>query len=207
MFREGILWSKTPSTTSPVKNFPLRPVLLAAASLCCLLPLRAHAQAASQLYADAVQTLKTGDVADAKHKLQLALEIDKNFLPASALLSRIISDQRTNGANAPGVSVRTLEKTIVPVEFKEPTLTSALEFLRQRADEMTGGKVKINFAVNLPPELANKRVTLKLDRVPIMEVLKYIGEFTGVSFQVQPYAILVTPATTLPVPPAASPTP
>ncbi len=163
----------------------------------------ARAQTAVQVYSEGVEAYKQGDVDTAKHKLALALEIDKNFRPASALLSRIISDQRAGGADAPGVSVRTLEKTIVPVEFKDTTLTSALEFLRQRVDEMTGGTAKINFAVNLPPELANKRVTLKLDRVPVMEVLKYIGEFTGVSFQVQPYAILVTPTAA----PAASPTP
>lgn len=154
----------------------------------------APAQTATQVYAEGVEAYKQGDVETAKHKLALALEIDRNFRPASALLSRIGSDQRAGGANAPGIPFQALETTVVPVEFKETTLTSALEILRQRADETTGGKLKINFAVNLPPELASKRVTLKLDRVPITEVLRYVGELTGVSFQVQKYAIMVTPA-------------
>ncbi len=153
----------------------------------------AQNQTAVQVYSEAVEAYKQGNVESAKRQLTLALEIDKNFRPASALLSRIVSDQRMGGANAPGLSVRMLEKTIVPVEFKDTPLTSALEILRQRADETTGGKLKINFAVNLPPESASKRLTLKLDRVPVMEVLRYVGEMTGVSFQVQPYAIVVTP--------------
>ena len=164
-----------------------------------------NAQTATQVYSEGVDALKQGDVETAKHKLELALEIDKNFRPASALLSRIVADQRAGGANASGLSLRALRTTVVPVEFKDATLTSALEFLRQRADETTGGKLKINFAVNLPPDLANKRVTLKLDRVPIMEVLRYIGECTGVSFQVQKYAIVVTPAAATAPPANATP--
>ncbi len=164
-------------------------------------------QTATQVHSDAVEIYKRGDVESAKRQLQLALEIDKNFRPASALLSRISADQRGGGANAPGMTLRSLQTTIVPVEFKDTSLTSALEILRQRADETTGGKLKMNFSVNLPPDLANKHVTLKLDRVPVIELLRYLGESSGVSFQVQKYAILVTPATAAAPAPVASPAP
>ena len=106
----------------------------------------ASAQTATQVYSEGVEAYKQGDIDSAKHKLALALEIDKNFRPASALLSRIIADQRAGGATAPGMSLKALQTTVVPVEFKDTTLASALEFLRQRADETTGGKLKINFA-------------------------------------------------------------
>ncbi len=171
---------------------------------------QAMAQTATQVYSEGVEALKQGDIDAAKHKLQLALEIDRNCRPASALLSRINTEQRAGSAGAPGLSSRALERTVVPVEFKDTTLTSALEILRQRADETTGGKLKLNFAVNVPPDLANKRVTLKFDRVPISEVLRYVGELTGVNFEVQPYAIMVTPAATATAAapsPAANPTP
>ena len=155
---------------------------------------RARAQTAVQVYSEGVEAYKQGEMETAKHKLALALEIDKNFRPASALLARIAADQRAGGANAPGLSFKALQTTVVPVEFKDTTLTSALEILRQRAEESTGGKLKINFAVNLPPEVANKKVTLKLDRVPVIEIMRYMGELTGTSFEVQRYAIVVTPA-------------
>lgn len=196
-------WYPANMTLRWYQNGILYAVLLTVFSLVAS---RAQAQTAVQVYSEGMEAYKQGNADLAKRKLALALEIDKNFRPASALLNRINSDQRAGGAIAPGMSAKTLERTVVPVEFKDTTLTSALEFLRQRADETTGGKLKINFAVNLPPELANKRVTLKLDRVPVSEVLKYIGELAGVSFQVQPYAIVVTPAVPTTAP-AASPAP
>ena len=181
--------------------------LVMAALIVTLVP-NASAQTATQVYAEGVEAYKQGDVETAKHKLAMALEIDRNYRPASLLLGKIASDQRASASGAPGLSSRMLEKTVVPVEFKDTTLNSALEFLRQRADETTGGKLKLNFAVNLPPELANKRVTLKLDRVPVSEVLRYIGDLTGVRFEVQQYAILVTPAAAVSAPSsAANPTP
>ena len=163
----------------------------------------ASAQTATQVYTEGVEAYKQGDVESAKHKLALALEIDKNYRPANVLLGRISAEERAGGANTAGISVKALQTTVVPVEFKDTTLSTALEILRQRTEEGTAGKLKLNFAVNLPPEFANKRVTLKLDRVPVMEVMRYIGELTGVSFQVQKYAIMVTPASA----PVSSPTP
>ena len=196
-----------------MKIFSFRTFLLAAASLCWLLPLRAHAQTAPQLYADAVQSLQAGDVAAAKHKLQLTLEIDRNFAPASALLKRINLVQATTpgaqGAAAP-VPVGTLRTLAFPVEFKETSLPTALEYIQQQVQAASGGKANVNFVLQLPPELANRKVTLRLNHVPVMDVLHYIGDLAGVSFQVQPYAIVVVPATVVPAstePAGASPHP
>ena len=192
----------------PLKRLPAAYWVVFVAAAVLPIP-RATAQTATQVYSEGVDALKQGDIPSAKHKLELALEIDRNYRPASALLNRINAEQRASAMGAPGLSSRALERTVVPVEFKDTTLTSALEILRQRADETTGGKLKINFAVNLPPDLANKRVTLKMDRVPITEVLRYMGELTGVNFEVQQYAIMVTPAPTISTTPspAVNPTP
>ena len=197
-----------------MKLFSFRPAVLAAACLCCLLPLGAHAQTASQLYTDAVQSLQAGDVADAKHKLQLTLEIDKNFAPASTLLKRINLMQQQpkpggQGAAAP-VPLGTLRTLTFPVEFKETSLPTALEYIRQQVQTASGGKAEVNFVLQLPPELASRKVTLRLNHVPVMDVLQYIGNLAGVSFQVQPYAITVVPATVVPAsaePAGASPHP
>ena len=153
----------------------------------------AQAQTASQEYAQGVQALGDGDVEGAKGKLQLALQIDPQFRPASALLARIAAAQKP-GAPSPGLSEKTLEQTLLSVEFNATTLGSAIEYLRQRVAQDSGGKLQINFAVNLPPDLVNKRVTLKLDRVPLSEVMRYLGDMAGVKFERQPYAIAVTPA-------------
>ena len=192
-----------------MKLFSLRSLVLIAAVFCCLLPARAHAQTASQLYADAVQSLQAGDVADAKRKLQLTLEIDQSFAPAAALLKRInLTPQPPkpgNQAAAAPVPLGTLRTLTFPVEFKDTSLPNALEYIRQQVETASGGRAVVNFVLQLPPDLASKKVTLRLNHVPVMEVLHYLGDLAGVSFQVQQYAIAVVPAATMPA--GASPHP
>ena len=173
--------------------------LLVLAVLCGVLPARMHAQqTASQLYDDAVRSYQAGDVEEAKRKLQLTLEVDKNFRPASALLGRIDLAQRKPAAPgqaaAAPVPLRLLQTMAFPVEFKDTTLSTALESIRQQVEQASGGQAQINFVLQLPPELANKKITLRLNHVPVLDVLHYLGDLAGVKFQVQPYAIAVVPA-------------
>ena len=153
----------------------------------------ASAQTASQFYTEAVQTYEAGDVNAAKQKLRLALEIDGNFRPASALLTKIAADEKKAGTQPVGVSAQTLSKVIVPVEFKDTSLKTAIEILRQHISEKTGGKVEVNFVLRLPPDLENKKITLELNHVPASEVMRYIGSLAGVDFKVEQYAVLVVP--------------
>ena len=179
------------NTTTPLRAICFAGVLAAAA---IVLPSSSKAQSASQLYTEAVQTYEAGDVAGAKQKLRLSLEIDKNFRPSATLLAKIASDEKQAGAQPTGVSAQTLSKVIVPVEFKDTSLQTAIEILRQRISEKSGGKVEVNFVLKLPPDLANKKITIHLDRVPASEVMRYIGLYAGVDFKLEPYAVLVVPA-------------
>lgn len=164
----------------------------------------ARAQTASQLYAQGVQSYNQGDAEPAKRQLQLALEVDKNFHPATALLNRITLERQAASASVPAatLSARTLERMTVPVEFKDTTLQSALDFIHQKIESVSNGKTQVNFVLNVPPELANKKITLQLDHAPVTELLRYVGELAGVNFQIQKYAVLVTPAA-----PGIAPTP
>ncbi len=180
----------------------LRVVFLAGALVCATLSV-ASAQTASQLYNEGVQTYEAGNVDAAKQKLRLALEIDKNFRPASILLNKIAAEERQAGSQPMGVSVKSLEKVIVPIDFNDTTFQTAVEILRQRISEKSGGKVEVNFVFKLPPELANKRVTLHLDHVPASEAMRYMGSLAGVEFKIEQYAVLVVPAGS-PRPAAAS---
>ena len=153
----------------------------------------AKGQSASQFYTEAVQTYEAGDTAGAKQKLRLALEVDQNFRPAAALLTKIAADEKQAGAQPLGVSAQTLSKVIVPIELKDTSLQTAIEILRQRISEKSGGKVEVNFVLKLPPDLANKRISIHLDRVPASEVMRYMGSLAGVEFKVEQYAVMVLP--------------
>ena len=177
----------------------MKTVLLLVACL-ALVAGRASAQTASQLYTEAAQVYEAGNVESAKQKLRLALEVDKNFRPAAVLLARITADERQAGAAPSGASVQSLGRVFVPVDLNNTTLQTAIEILRQRIGESSGGKVAPNFVLRLPPDLANKKVTLHLDRVPATEAMRYLGSAAGVDFKVEQYAITVTPAAAAPAP-------
>ncbi len=136
-----------------------------------------------------------GDTEGVKRQLALTLEIDKNFRPATALLQRIAQDQRASAGATPAavVPVKSLERMVVPVEFKDTSLQSTLEYVRQRVEAASGGKTAANFVLNVPPELASKRISLQMDHVPVPERLRYIGDLAGVNIQFQKYVIMVTP--------------
>ena len=165
-----------------------------------------HAQTASQCYAQAVQAYNQGDIEGAKRQLAFTLEIDKNFRPATALLQRIAQAQSASGGATPAavLPVKSLERMVVPVEFKDTSLQSALEYIRQRIEVASGGKTAVNFVLNVPPDLASKRISLQMDHAPVTELLRYLGDLAGVNFQFQKYAIVVAPAGAGSVP---SPTP
>ena len=162
----------------------------------CLLALagRASSQTASQLYTEAAQTYQAGDAETAKQNLRLALEVDKNFRPAALLLAKINAEERQAGALPSGASVQSLGRVMVPLDLQNTDLQTAIEILRQRIAEKSAGRVAVNFVLRLPPELASKKVTLHLDRVPATEAMRYLGSVAGVDFKFEPYAVTVTPA-------------
>ena len=82
---------------------------------------------------------------------------------------------------------------IVPIELKDTSLRTAIEILRQRISEKSGGKVEVNFVLKLPPDLENKRISMRLDRVPATEVMRYMGSLAGVDFKIEQYAVMVVP--------------
>ena len=92
------------------------------------------------------------------------------------------------------MSAQTLSKVIVPVDFKDTSLQTAIEMLRQRISEKSGGKVEVNFVLKLPPDLTNKKISMHLDRVPATEVMRYMGSLAGVDFKMEQYAVMVVPA-------------
>ena len=158
--------------------------ILLAACLFVSLSAGARAQTPTQLYAVGDYYYKAADIEEAKRNLQLALQVDRNFVPASALLNRIASEQH---ASAPALT------------------SSEVEFLRQQAEAISRGRAKVSFV--LPPELAQKRITLRLGNVPFLATLRYIGELAGVNFQMEKYAMRVRPASASTPPLATIPAP
>ena len=99
-----------------------------------------------------------------------------------------------------------LNRMVIPrVMLTDASLRDAIDFLRvetasldfSNADQNQRG---INFTINLGPDdspivqdVVSKRFDLKLQDVPVAQVLKYITELTGTAYKVDSYAVTIIP--------------
>ena len=153
----------------------------------------AFAESTQELLTAAQTAYMKGDMESAKKGFQAVYKADPKNQVAIGFLRKITAEE----AKKPQVSSmqKQLEKLIVPkVEFRDATLGSALEFLKQAATKNSDGKVVVNFVVQLPEDQANTQtVTLALANVPYSEVLRYLGEVAKIEFTYDKYAIVVKP--------------
>jgi hypothetical protein len=188
--------------------------LLVALSLTLAGVTQVSAQGVEDLLREAQQAYVRGDATAAKEKFEMIRRIDPDNRTAINYLRRIIAEEAknpnkdlTNGTQA------TLSKVILPkLDFREASLAEALDFLRQKGNQVAGGKVAggkvaINFVLQIDEAAKAKKVTLTLQNVPFTEALRYIGELTGVQFVYERFAIAVKPKGAAEPGPAATNTP
>lgn len=172
-----------------------------------LFAMAASGQDVAALLTEAQRAYLRGETAEAKEKFELVRKIEPDNRVAISNLRRILADEakeaRTKG---PGNATEgALKGLIMPkVQFADASLAEALEFLRQKGNQVGGGKVAINFVMQLDDATKEKKVTLTLQNVPFTEVLRYIGGLANVSFSYDHFAIVVKPKT---VPAAPNPVP
>ena len=145
-----------------------------------------------------------GDLETAKANFQIVNRADPKNSVAIGFLRKIAVEE----AKRPqGITLqKQLEKLIVPkIEFRDATLGSALEFLKNAAAKHSEGKVAVNFVVQLSEEQTRtKTVTLSLANAPYSVVLRYVGELANVDFSYDKYAIIVKPHAAAPAAPPAA---
>jgi len=134
-----------------------------------------------------------GDLANAKALFGQVLAQDPQNVAARNYLKAILQAEAEAG---PGTQVeKQLQTLILPqVEFKDATLDSVLDALRQQAAKASGGKIQPNFVLQ-PGVNAAAPVTLHLSNIPFREALRYVGELVKADFVVDRYAIVVKPKT------------
>lgn len=85
-----------------------------------------------------------------------------------------------------------LSEIIIPtVNFREAALGDVIEFLQQESGKLSADKTVVNFVWQAPEESRLKRVTLSLQKVSLSEVLRYAIHGTGLSYRLDPYAVVI----------------
>jgi hypothetical protein len=151
------------------------------------------AESTREILTQAQVAYQKGEVETAKKLFKAVLQADPRNPTAISFLRMIAGSEKTKPA---GASIQKQLETLIvsKVDFKEATLGSVLDFLKQTAAKNSDGKIAVNFVVQLPEDqLQSKPVTLSLTNVPMSEVLRYLGALADIDFAYEKYAILVKP--------------
>jgi len=94
-----------------------------------------------------------------------------------------------------------MQKIIFPaVQFQGASIDEAIEFLRIKSkdlDTFTTDPAKrgVNLILRAGAAPSTAQITLDLKEVPMVEALRYITELAGMKYKVEPFAVVVVPAT------------
>jgi hypothetical protein len=141
-----------------------------------------------ELLTDAQRNYLRGDLEAAKSGFQRVLEIEPRNHSALRYL-RMIQAQEAKSGGGGQLEKELRSVSIARVDFRQASLDSALQYLKQEAARQ--GKEGISFVVQ-PDVDQLQKITLNLSNVPLLEVLRYIGDLANVRFDVQQYAIVVS---------------
>jgi hypothetical protein len=157
-----------------------------------ILSATAYSADLQKLLSDGQTAMIRGDIAAAKRSFELARKMDPKNPVVVGNLKQIALLEAKSGA--PSTQEKQLSQIMIPqIQFNEASLSSALDFMKKKIGELSGGKLAVNFVVQ-PGVDQNARVTVNLTDIPASEALRYVGELANAKFEYQKYAILVRPA-------------
>ena len=155
----------------------------------------AFAADVADLMTEAQRAYLRNDYASAKEKFEMVRKLDPANKTATSYLRLILAEEQKNaGKGDRNATQEALKKLIMEkVEFREASLAEALDFLKQKGNQLAGGKVAINFVMQLDEQAQARKVTITMQKVPFSEVLRYVGDLADVQFMYEQYAIVVKP--------------
>ncbi|HET6408596.1 MAG TPA: hypothetical protein VFG14_11995 [Chthoniobacteraceae bacterium] len=135
-----------------------------------------------------------GDLVTAKKNFEIANKVDPKNPTVIGYLRQIAAAEAKNPVSASSESE--YKDIIIPqLQFKEATLNSALEFMKKKVSDASGGKKSVNFVMQLSAEAQNTPITLSLSNIPFTEALRYVAELVGAKVEYQKFAVVIKPAT------------
>ncbi len=78
------------------------------------------------------------------------------------------------------------------VEFQGATIDEVVELLRIRSRDLDPQGKGVDFVISLDDSSRKTAISLSMQNVPMDEVLRYVTQMAGVSFRVEPHAVVIT---------------
>ena len=98
---------------------------------------------------------------------------------------------------------RKLNTIIIPrLDFRDATVREAVDFLKKKTADLDTAEPEpakrgMSVVLKLPPnegQSGEKRITLSLKNVSLMDAFKYTAELASCQIAIEPYALTITPA-------------
>lgn len=101
---------------------------------------------------------------------------------------------RTNSKGAAATLAKAQAIRIPKLEFREASVTEALDYLRRKSVELDPEKKGINIVLKAPPNLAQIKITLSLTDVPLLEAVRYVANLAALIVEPGDSALLLRSA-------------
>jgi hypothetical protein len=176
-----------------IRFMKLLPTLLFAGLVLSTSSVFAAGESLQQILSDAQTAYLQGDMVTAKRNFDIVVQLDpKNQVARNYL--RIIQTQLASAPKGNAIE-KQLGSVILPkVDFKEASLGSVFDYLRQQVPKVSNGKSTVNFVLQVPDDvLQTKQVTLQLSNVPFTVALKYLCDLAELQAEYEQYAVKITP--------------
>jgi len=148
-----------------------------------------------KVYNEAKANYNAGNYEEAAIGFQKVLKYQPGYIYARKYLAQTEAKIKQGGNTKVSLESKLAKLKISSLEFADTDLGSAMAFLTQKSEEISGGKVVANFIYKGPStDKKSKTITLKLSNVPLTEVIRYIGQLTDTRFKYEEFAVVGVPS-------------
>ncbi|MCX6979267.1 MAG: hypothetical protein NTV08_00720 [Verrucomicrobia bacterium] len=156
---------------------------------------------ASATYSSASATLFVKNAQDQIDLVDQIIEIAASEAPTDST-SQNIKLPLSGPSTAPRTSAiqSKLKGIIFPkIDFRDTTVREAFEFLSEKAKALDPHGDGVNIVLRLGDEHRSDapgggtRITLMLNNVPLIEVIKYVTNLANLKYKIEPFAITIVP--------------
>lgn len=145
-----------------------------------------------RILSEAQTAMIRGDLETAEQNYRLAYQIDSHNVVAVAGLKQVALQKAKTGAGA-STEKQFAQVILAQIQFKEATFAEALDSLKKKITDASGGKLTANFVVQ-PGVDGSAKITLNLANIPATEALRYLADLVAARVEYQKYAIVIRPA-------------
>ena len=165
--------------------------------LASILTMTVSAQEVQTLLSEAQRDILRGDRTAAKEKFLFVQKMEPNNRIAMSYLRRMAIEDKQAGVDESAALKAKMEKTIIDkLEFREATVSEALEFLGKKiAASATTGTAKVNIVQQLSETEKSVKITLVLSNIPASEALNYVANLANLAVSYEKFAVVVKPKT------------